>query len=678
MDMGHSHGSGGTTGGFKPVNMGLAQSFWYIIVGFVGLGVLIRIANYVDRRRRLRACANESHQFPTRPTGRLSQAWATATAIAREISYPQLYVPTRFLSWLTPPPLGRVLLLLAYWAVIIYMMAADAIIKDIYFWERIGFRNAWVTMMQVPLLYLLASKANVVAFLLGSSHERLNWMHRWVARTMLVTGAVHGWHFYHQWALADFVEFQLEMMPMVKYGLGAWAVLAWALLSSFAPLRHAWYELFVAQHVVSAAVFLWLLYVHVPATARWYLWLAVASLCLDRFCRLALLVWQNVKVRRPHPSRCKGGQRVGHQAQLRAVGDAITVVTIKDVHFRWRAGQHLYLWIPRIGPLEAHPYTVACAHQLPDTCICNSIQLVVRRHAGFSRRLHAHAARAQAQGRGKDTVTVFVSGPYGAPPRWDVYETLVLISASTGASFTLPILESVIMHRLRRQAGQGAALCTKRVDLLLAAKRGDEIDYYVQRLHEFIDRAREAGIELKVVIAMTQDSTALVDDPFDSSPRLRSDSDPSAAAAAAGPSGLPVVEQEEREIQMSEKIEAPGGEDKNMDLSSQAIDIESAAGASNAARSSSARHRKEQDSRSAERRGSTDSHVHHMTSRPDIASFIRGPVEAAGGETSVVVCGGKSLVATVRNCVAALSDERAVHKGTGAQGIHLHVEEYSF
>jgi len=64
--------------------------------------------------------------------------------------------------------------------------------------------------------------------------------------------------------------------------------------------------------------------------------------------------------------------------------------------------------------------------------------------------------------------------------------------------------------------------------------------------------------------------------------------------------------------------------------------------------------------------------------RPDVAAFIRRPVEITGGETSVAVCGGKSLVATVRNSVASLSDERAVHKGTGAQGIHLHVEEYCF
>lgn len=75
---------------------------------------------------------------------------------------------------------------------------------------------------------------------------------------------------------------------------------------------------------------------------------------------------------------------------------------------------------------------------------------------------------------------------------------------------------------------------------------------------------------------------------------------------------------------------------------------------------------------------SNDSHVKYLSSRPNIEDFIREPVEAAGGETSVVVCGGKSLVARTRNCIAKLSDERAVHKGTGAQGIHLHVEEYCF
>lgn len=65
-------------------------------------------------------------------------------------------------------------------------------------------------------------------------------------------------------------------------------------------------------------------------------------------------------------------------------------------------------------------------------------------------------------------------------------------------------------------------------------------------------------------------------------------------------------------------------------------------------------------------------------SRPDLEEFIRYPVEAATGETCVAVCGGKSLSGRVRNIVAKMSDDRAVHKGSGAQGIMLHVEEFGF
>lgn len=625
---------GGTTGGFQITNTGLAMAYWYLIVGFVGMLILIRVANYFDLRTRLQTRSKNSKEFPTRPSNRISQAWATATAIGREMSYPQLYVPGRFFSWATPPPLGRVLVLVVYWTVVIYMSLSNAIISDAYFWERIGFRNAWTTMMQVPLLYLLATKANIIGLIIGSSHERLNWLHRWVARTMLLTGAIHGFHFYDQWVVFDFVQDELDMMPMVKYGFGAWAILAWSVLTSFSPLRHAWYELFVVQHVLAAVAFLVVLYYHVPVTAQIYLWLAVAAICSDRVARAVLLAWQNIKLT-PNSSKCKGGQRIGHQAQLRAVGDSITVVTIKDVHFKWAAGQHLYLWIPRVGPTEAHPYTIASAHQLPDTCICNSIQLVVRKHKGFSKRLHQHATKAQSQGR-NTTCTVFVSGPFGRPPRWDVYETLILISASTGASFTLPILESVLSTK--------KTLCTKRIDFLLTARCESEIEYYVQLLHDFSDRARDVGVELKVHIAVTR-GEPMAEDP------LRDD------------------DGEDQGLASPLSQEGPSKE-KTTD-----VDIENA---EVAAQVSTTRRHQRQRPIAGSGGNSVASRTFTTSTRPDIAEFIRGPVEATGGETSVVVCGGKSLVSTTRNCVARLSDDRAVHKGTGAQGIHLHVEEYSF
>ncbi|KAK4118411.1 hypothetical protein N657DRAFT_583725 [Parathielavia appendiculata] len=618
--MDHSHGMSG----FSAVNTDLARRYWYTIAGFVGALVLVRAVNFYKSQRRLRRRAASSIKCPTKPSNQFLELWATLTAVVREASAPQLYIRLRGFSWLTPPPLGRIIALLVYWIVIIYMMTTDVVIKDAFFWERIGYRNAWVTITQVPLLYLLASKCSIIGFLVGTSHERLNWLHRWVSRTVFVTASVHGWHFYTDWARADFVEYQLKMQPSIKYGFGAWAILLWTMVSGLVPFRRMSYELFVLQHLLSAIIFLWLIYIHVPSSAVYNVWFAIAALCFDRACRMALLLWQNIKLF-PDKSRCKGGQRIGHQAQLKAVGDSITVMTVKDVHFKWRAGQHLYLWVPRIGVAEAHPYTIACAHQLPDTCICNSIQLVVRKHGGFSRRLHDFAAKA---GR-KDHVTVFVSGPYGSPPRWDIYETIILISASTGASFTLPILESLLQARKTN--------CVKRIDFLLAAKQGDEIDFYVSRLHELIDRAKEVGIELGVHIAVTQGPAVFA---------KGSGNVPTVGAVSASSSATNLGKQADEKI-----------------TETQPADIEQAAPVARKRASDAA---------------SADSHVLYSAVRPDVDGFIRGPVEATGGETSVVVCGGPSLVSRVRNCVAALSDERAVHKGTGAQGIHLYAEEYSF
>lgn len=579
------------------------------------------------------------------------------------MSYPQLYVSNPWFSWLTPPPLGRVLVLLVYWAVIIYMMTSNAIVKDAYFWERIGFRNAWVTVTQVPLLYLLASKSNVLAFIAGTSYERLNWLHRWVARTMFVTASVHGWHFWTEWVRADFLEVQLQMMPMVKYGLGAWAVLLWSLVVGFAPLRRLSYELFVAQHIVSAVIFLWLLYQHVPSYAQYNIWFAIAALCFDRAVRLVLLVWQNVRFR-PNKSPCIGGKRIGHAAQLRTVGDSTTVVTVKDVHFSWRAGQHLYLSLPQVGPLEAHPYTIACPHQLPDTCICNSIQLVVRKHNGFSKRLYDFAKKREQQ-PSQDTVTAFVSGPYGVPPRWDTFETLILISASTGASFTLPILENALQSRTRKA-------CTKRIDFLLAARQGEEIGFYTERLEEAVEQAHELGIELRVHIAVTRGGD-------DSSFGGRSVSE-----GVEGPQGQKSSESGEDSEDMVVQVNSAEAERSRADAPKKTpttSDIEK--GSATSVSSSPAPRRRTAAMSGcccnpSEPNTSSEVRIHRMTSRPDIEHFIREPVEASGGEASVVVCGGKSLVARVRNCVAKLSDERAVHKGTGAQGIGLFVEEYCF
>lgn len=583
--------------------------------------------------------------YPTRVDDLPMQIFATATAITRELSYPQPH-PGGWLSFFRPISGGRVIVIACYWAVIAYMLTDRAIVNDAYYWERIGFRGGWISVTQVPLVYLLASKSSIIGFIIGTSHERLNWLHRWVSRTLLVSVTVHGFFFMAEWVRADFVKLELSMMPVVKYGLAAWGILVWTFLTSLSPMRRLAYEFFVLQHIVSSAVFLWAIYVHVPSYARYNIWFAIGALLLDRAVRTVLLLIRNIRLRRA--KGCGATQKIGHPVELQASCSEIVVITIKDVHLSWKAGQHMYLWLPRLGPLESHPFTIASPYKKAAECHCNQIQFAVRVQSGFSKRIHRYAIKTQETG---NSLTGFIAGPYGTPPSWEAYESLILISASTGASFTMPILESILASK--------TTICTQRIHFLLVVRKRSHIDFYVQRLNTALSHAEVRGIELKVEIAITGDDSSF---------------------AESETSGK--VIDDEKSPQPEDIVESPSEEEsaESKEKMETTVHVDSIPASS----FTSSRRTAPVVSKCCCDNGEGPSGIEstrqivYSYQRPDIAAYIRGPVEVTGGETSVAVCGGKSLVATVRNSVASLSDERAVHKGTGAQGIHLHVEEYCF
>lgn len=67
-----------------------------------------------------------------------------------------------------------------------------------------------------------------------------------------------------------------------------------------------------------------------------------------------------------------------------------------------------------------------------------------------------------------------------------------------------------------------------------------------------------------------------------------------------------------------------------------------------------------------------------FSGRPQTKDIIRRSLEQALGESAVVVCGPHGLVSDVKQNVVELGDERAVHKGTGAQGVYLHTESFGW
>ena len=452
-----------------------------------------------------------------------------------------------------------------------------------------------------------------------------------------MTVTIHGSFFLSEWVRADFVGIELEMMPMVKYGLGLWAVLAWITISSLIPLRRLCYEFFVLQHIVSAGVFLWLLHVHVPAYASYNVWMAVAFALSGRVYRSCILLRQNVTVRK-RTSGVFAGKRLGYSADLQVLAGEVTMLTVHGVGFSWKAGQHVLLWCPTLGPLESHPFTIASLPKGDGHNGLQQLQLIIRARTGFTRKLFRQATSSA-------TVTVFLTGPFGNLPTWNTYETLVLISASTGASFTLPVLEMVLND----------PCCVRRVDVFLLVRHKSHLDGYLSRLQAAFTHPKSSELSLHIMVAVTAKQVEPVCE--DAALEVGSLSTSSSFDASTKTSMQSCTATNEVTSSSSDKI----GVDSRLGDSIEEEERNMGPKCTE----------QYHDSRTAK-----SSSVQYTLGRPSLASIVREPVEASAGETSVVVCGGKSLTSTVRNFVATLSDERAVHKGTGAQGIHLHVEEF--
>ena len=518
----------------------------------------------------------------------MEQAHATAVAITREIWYPQvLPISNGRFGWMMPPSLGRSLVVIAYAVVVTLLLTTDSIVHDAYYWERMGFRAAWVSVTQVPFIFLLGGKVNIVSLLLGSSYVDVNWLHRWVSRILFVTVTIHGSFFLAEWVRADFVRMELEMMPMVKYGLGLWAVLAWMNITSVLPLRRLCYEFFIFQHIASAVIFLWLLSVHVPSYATYNLWMAVAFWLTGRVFRASILVVRNVRIKNTK-------KRVGQPPTPTPFPQAVVELTIQPAGFPGKPGQHVLLGTT-ISPLEDHPFTIANFSNMHH----GTLKLVIRARSGFTRRLYRRAVSLA-----NSSLTAWMTGPFGNLPTWNAFESLLLISASTGASFTLPILETI-----NNDPG-----CVQDVHLLLLFRYRSELDVYFPQIEEILAFQRQRRrASFKVEVAITGANEIEEDETTPAHQHVLS-------LSASGE---------------TEKVKEESLSDSN--------DPEA---------------------------------IHFSSGRPDIAGVIQRSVEASAGEISVVACGGPRLTSVIRNSVARLSDERAVHKGTGAQGIYLHVEDF--
>ena len=134
-------------------------------------------------------------------------ALGPVTNALRMVAYPQLS-PRKDIPFVKIPPAGTMLMVLSYLGLIMAMEFVNVSTGDDQTYQSMGVRAAWLSVAQVPLIVLLANKRNFIECFTAITYERLNILHRWVARGLLLTTTMHFGFQSYGWARVGVMQLE--------------------------------------------------------------------------------------------------------------------------------------------------------------------------------------------------------------------------------------------------------------------------------------------------------------------------------------------------------------------------------------------------------------------------------------------------------------------------------------
>ena len=121
----------------------------------------------------------------------------------------------------------------------------------------------------IPLTVVLSSRDNIFSLITGISYQNFNFLHRWVGRWIFIFSFVHTL----LWSVELGIIYQPQPKRYIlswkkryfKWGVGAFALLTYLLIHSFATVRRrTGYEFFRKTHEFVALLFMGACWGHWP------------------------------------------------------------------------------------------------------------------------------------------------------------------------------------------------------------------------------------------------------------------------------------------------------------------------------------------------------------------------------------------------------------------------------
>ncbi|RDX49455.1 iron reductase [Lentinus brumalis] len=382
------------------------------------------------------------------------------------------------------PVLGRIHLGGAVICVLYFSLLLFAALYRTSIWTN-PVRAAYVAISQIPVVYLLATKNNVLGVLLGTAYDKLNYLHRFAGRLLVLAANVHAIGMIYRYTLQGRWMHVIAETD-ISWGLVSLVLLDILFLFSLDVVRRRMRNLFISTHVVASILFLVTVCLHMNAAVP-YVIAGAVFYGLDRVLRML-------------KSRiCT--------ATLTCLPELHTTqVHIPKLNSGWRAGQHVRLRIlsSGMGPYgwaEAHPYTIASAS---DGTVQEGIVLICKKAGSWTRRLYDIAAENRRGALGGSDVRVLVEGPYGGLGYTgpDSFSGSVFFAGGSGISYGLSGVQELLEHA---KSGVGSVRC---VDLVWSVHHPDCVRPILPFFAALLAESKAADIALGISVFYTRALTA--------------------------------------------------------------------------------------------------------------------------------------------------------------------------
>lgn len=530
------------------------------------------------------------------------------------------------------PPVGTIVLLLVYLCFVLALEFYENDVAGAQYYTALGVRAGWLAIAQMPLLILLVGKNNLISLFTGVSYERLNVLHRWVARMMLLLVTLHFGYLSVGWDEFGLTKLEWATDTCPPTGMAAYAILLWINLSTLAPFRNMAYEFFVVQHIITFFGFIIAVAMHIPTIyARVYIYIPVALYLVDRLVRSLRLAYNS--------------HRPG-KAFLEAQEVGVTKIRVRNHQIKsWSPGSHVLLSLPRIAFGQNHPATIVST----PTSHNGDLIFLLKSKSGFTNRLYRSATSSTTSAmRPKSeeevptahaiTLTALIDGPYPLySTDFAAFDSLILVAASTGVTFTLSHLLSIADRAMSQK------LPLRRIEFVWIIRDRACTSWIKEELSDAHAKLVKAGIYVAINVFVTCAETL---------------SGPSPSTDTSSP-GCTCAKSSGDRCCCSDHLQGTSDLNSSQEASEKgpALVVENISPASPKKR--------------------ITGFSSFCTGRPVLHLIIGEMACQSMGEMAVAVCGPLGLNETVRNTVVRISNDRAVHKGTGAQGIYLHVEAFA-